>query len=203
MAGKVLGINKSQKATTVKITKIIQDKRFLKTLGDDIVKKIQGTTRRGKSLVTGDAIPDLSPGYIVFRRVYAALRRARTHKLFKAQRSNLTFFGKLIDAIQAKVKAGRFTEARIVIDIAKGRGKKPDRLEAQEIAKALKRLKIPKNLHKFAYIWNALIARQGAKTLKDISDDVQKRRPFLGIDKKTEDTITTQVRRQLRKQLKT
>ena len=204
MASKVFGVKESQKAVTLKITKIIQDKKFLKKLGNDIVKKLKGKARSGKSIVDGTAFPKLSPGYIIFRRVYAALRQSQMHPLFKAQRSNLTFFGKLLDAIDSRVsKPGRKSMAEIVIEIKKGTGQKPDKLDTKDIAKTLAELRVSKDMRKFAYIWNALIARQSAKSLKQISDDVQRHRPFMGLDEQTIKTIKTQVRSQLRRELKT
>ena len=65
-------------------------------MSDFWVKRVQGFTRSGKSLVTNDRIKALSAPYVARRRSY----RGSTGQAFSPTKSNLTLTGQLLESVK-------------------------------------------------------------------------------------------------------
>ena len=84
-----------------------RSKQFQKEVGEFLVKRIQGETRRGKPYNKERSFPGLKSSTIKGRDNLS--RFNKTHPSYSKARSNLTLTGQLVDSIKFKVKLGLYT----------------------------------------------------------------------------------------------
>lgn len=78
------------------------NKELKQEIGSFAVDRMQRTARSGKSIATGKSFAPLAKSTISFRKSLAKYNQ--TNALFKANRSNLTIIGELIDSISYQIK---------------------------------------------------------------------------------------------------
>lgn len=171
------------------IKKAFRDNKLLKELAEYLKERIYSSTKRGKSLVTGDKLKPLSPGYVKWRRTLGSskkkslirrlLDKFRQHRLgkkkkrnsniktgdfFSPARSNLTLTGQMLDALTTDVDT---------------------------------------TIGQFKVTVKDNVRRDGEKTNLEVAKEVADNgRPFLGIDAKGMDIMRRKVIQNLRRKLK-
>jgi hypothetical protein len=175
------------------IKKAFRDNKLLNELALYLKERVYSFTKRGKSLVTGDSLKPLSPGYVKWRRKLGSAKQKNPSKrrfdgfhtqhrlaifkkkkkrgtniqtgdFFSAARSNLTLTGQMLDALTTDV------------DTTIGQFK----------------VTVKDNNRK-----------DGEKTNLEVAKEVAKNgRPFLGVDAKGIDVMRRKVIADLRRKLK-
>ncbi len=122
--------------------KVINDKQLLGELGTFTTKRIQAEIRRSKPLNDTRKFPALKDLSIKIRK---HLERFNfTDIVYKANRSNLTFTGQLVEAIKFKIIKGNVVEIAVANTkrqpIAGAKGLIPDKKTNLEVSRDLKKL---------------------------------------------------------------
>lgn len=94
----IKGIPEIEKKYRETFKKVRKNKQMLNEVGKFSVDTIAMQARRGKPLNTTQKFPKLKPVSVGIRGHLS--RNNTTHPTFKKQRSNLTFTGQLVDALQ-------------------------------------------------------------------------------------------------------
>lgn len=98
---KPLSIKVAEDDVRKKLKKLTQDEELLNQIGDRMIQDLKFQARKGTNPVTGGKFIPLSPKWIKERQKIAEAQSV--HETFKANRSNVTITGQLLDALRRNV----------------------------------------------------------------------------------------------------
>ena len=95
---KGVSIDTAEEAIKTKLTKMIKSPELLDQLGDVMIKDIKFQARRGVNSITGGKFIPLSKKWIAEREKISQAQPV--NEAFKANRSNVTLSGQLLDSLR-------------------------------------------------------------------------------------------------------
>lgn len=100
-------IDKAQADIQAKLKEIVKSPELLNEIGDIAIKDIQFQARRGKNPITGGSFIPLSKKWIEKRQKISEV--TDVHEAFKANRSNITLTGQLLNSLRKYYTGNKIT----------------------------------------------------------------------------------------------
>lgn len=97
-------ISNAEKSIQAKVKEIIREPELLNQIGEVVIQDIKRIARTGKDPKTGQRFKTLSPQWIREREKIEKV--TPTHETYRANRSNITITGQLLDSMTKRIVNG-------------------------------------------------------------------------------------------------